>query len=260
MKVLVIGNSHAACLIEAWRNFQPDTPAIEMAFFARGGAAALDGFGCDGARIYASTEAAVAFQSRLGQQSEFAISDYDAIVVVGHELSSFRLVHILNKNHILGWPYPNRLDMPMITEACLKDALTDSLQAANATRILQTVLPAISTQRQKLIALPQPYPSQIILQGAAQSVGFVRVCRAGIGAQCRTLFEAVAAAQMAEIGAVFIPQPAETVAEELLTATGYTEGAKRLYNLSQRQPQTDELHANAAYGALLFQQIMQEIA
>ncbi|WP_225026929.1 hypothetical protein [Xinfangfangia pollutisoli] len=258
MRLLVIGNSHAACLIEAWRGADGAHGATEVDFFARAGTA-LGEFAIEGRRLYAPTAEGRAFQAQLGQKAEFDLAGYDAILVVGHELSGFRLVRILNRNHVLGWPYRNRLDIPVITEPCLRDALDDSLEDITATRLLRQIAPALSADRQRLIALPQPYPSQIILQGKAKSVGFVRLCRAQVGAQCRALFETVAQAHLAGIGAAFLPQPDETVVEGLLTGQDYTLGARRLSDLSQTQPPQDELHANARYGALIWAQVLAEL-
>lgn len=256
MKILVIGNSHAACLIEAWRERQAEHPGVEIDFFARGGAA-QDEYLIDGGRLSAPTEAGAAFQAKLGQKAEFEISAYDRIATIGHGLSAFKLVRILNKNHILGWAYRNEHDLPVITETCLRDALADYLHDCNATRILQRLRPAITTEQQ-LFALPQPYPSEVVLDGPAKAVGFVRLCRAGIAKASQHLYEKVAAAHLKALGATFLPQPGETVAEGVLTARRFTLGANCLYDLNQPQPPQDELHANSAYGGLLLRQILRK--
>ncbi|MBE2278268.1 MAG: hypothetical protein IAE87_18460 [Rhodobacteraceae bacterium] len=254
MKLLVIGNSHAACLIEAWRAVRAEGLGVEMDFFVRGGGA-LREFGFDGRRVFTPNPEFRAFLQRLGQKDEFLLSDYDAIVVIGHELSAFRLVRILNRHHVLGWPYRNRRDLPTITEACLTDALADSLDEINASAILRRIGPV--TAGQKLIVVPQPYPSEIILDHPAKAVGFVRLCRARIGNRCQTLFEVAMQRHVARLGADLLLQPAGTVVHGLLTARAYTAGSARLADLDQRQPVDDILHANALYGGLILAQILE---
>ena len=257
MRVLVIGNSHAACLIEAWRSrgAEPARAAgLAMDFFARAGAA-LTEFACDAGRVFAPTPEGRAFQQRLGQKESFMLADYDSIVVIGHELSIFRLVQIVGRSHVLGWPYDNRPDLAVITRACLRDALADALDATNAARILRQLGPALAATGQRLLAVPQPFPSPAICEGRTKAMHFARICEAGIGPQCRELFNSVAETRMAALGALFLPQPPQTVVDGILTRTAFTTGAKRLVDLTKPQATGDVLHANAAYGALILNDI-----
>ncbi len=254
MKILVIGNSHAACLMEAWRAAGTGGSGVEIDFFVRGGTA-LREFGFDGRRLHAPSPEFRSFLQRLGQKEEFLLPDYDAIVVIGHELSAFRLVRILNRHHVLGWPYRNRRDLPTITGACLTDALADSLDEINASAILRRICPAVAAG-QKLIVVPQPYPSETLLRDPTKYVGFARLCRAQIGARCGTLFETAMHRHAARFGAVLLPQPPGTVAHGLLTVRAYTSGAMKLSDPDRRLPRGDMLHANARYGGLILEQIL----
>lgn len=256
MRVLVIGNSHAACLIEAWRSHDAQAAGgLRMDVFARAGTA-LTEFRIDGGRLFAPTPEGRAFQRRLGQKDDFALADYDSIVVIGHELGIFRLVRIIGRSHVLGWPYDNRPDLAVITRDCLRDALSDALDATNAAGILRQLGPAVAATRQRLLAVPQPFPSRAICEEGTKAISFLRISKAGIGPHCRELFASVAATRMAALGAVFLPQPPQTVVEGILTSDAYTAGARRLVDLTRPQAKSDVLHANSAYGALILDQIL----
>jgi hypothetical protein len=256
MRVLVIGNSHAACVIEAWRMREGQERAdggLQLDFLA-GAGSVLKEFGFDGLRVFALTPKGRAFQRRLGQPDMFVLADYDAIAVIGLELSIFRLVHIVGRNHVLGWDYENRNDLAVITRACLRDALSDAVDATGAAMILRRLGPVAAAKGLRLLAVTQPYPARAILDDA-RGAGFALIARAGIGPQCREMYETVAAARMSALGAGYLPQPQQSVIDDILTDRTFTAGAKRLVDLTKSQPPEDVLHANAAYGASVIDRI-----
>jgi hypothetical protein len=261
VRVLVIGNSHAACVIEAWRLRRDRETAegdLQLDFLARAGSI-VDEVGVDGERLFALTPEGKAFQHRLGQRDSFALAEYDAIAVIGQELSIFHLVGIVGRTHVLGWDYGNRRDFPVITRAALRDALSDAIDDSGAATVLRRLGPVAAARGIGLLAVTQPFPARAILEDA-RGAGIAMIIRAGIGGLCREMYETVAAARMSALGAGFVPQPPQSVVDDILTDRAFTAGAKRLVDLTKSQPKGDVLHANAAYGASVIDLIAKAVA
>lgn len=255
MNILVFGNSHAACVIEAARGSDAAGPH-RVDFLAIGGSGPKGtDYTVEGPCLSVTSERLRAFQARLGQPLAFDLSEYQAVMTVGAEVSPFKLLQIIGRYHVLDWERSNPGDLPTLTEACLGVALHDSIELSTAMQFLDRLNAASALRGQVCGVLCQPAPSERILQRRAQSAAIRRAMRIGIDARARQAFEAACGASAAARGATFLPQQPETLVGGLLTAERFNEGARRLYNLDHRQPGEDLLHANAAYGALMLAQI-----
>ena len=76
MKIFVTGNSHSACLIEAWKQVQDSSPH-QIDFFVRGGSGVKD-YRIDGTRIEAGNDDFRGYLARLGLRDSFDLAEYDA--------------------------------------------------------------------------------------------------------------------------------------------------------------------------------------
>lgn len=255
MRVLVFGNSHAACLMEAWREGVV-CAGHEVAFFVRSGSGVTD-YALNGTRIAAS-EAMASFLERLGLAAEQDLAGFDALVVVASEVSMFPLVQVLNSYRVLEWPERSRAERPALTEAVLRIALSEALMGTSAARLIAD-LRAVPGLADRLIhLLPQPYPSERLMQMGRNpsGAGFRRLLREGLGAQAARVYSEELTRFAGRFGAVLHPQPAESITQDCLTALGYSTKARRLFDLNRHQPQEDILHANLAYGRLVLAQIL----
>lgn len=255
MKVLVFGNSHAACLMEAWREGEV-AAGHEVAFFVRSGSGVTD-YALDGTRIAAS-EAMASFLDRLGLAVEQDLADFDALAVVASEVSMFPLVQVLNTYRVLDWPQGSRAERPALTEAVLRIALSEALMGTSAARLMAHLRAVPGLADRPIHLLPQPYPSERLMQmgRVPAGAGFRRLLREGLGAQAAAVYGEELARFAAKFGAVLHPQPAGTITQDCLTAQAYSTKARRLFDLNRYQPQEDILHANLAYGRLALEQVL----
>lgn len=255
MKVLVFGNSHAACLMEAWREGEV-AAGHEVAFFVRSGSGVTD-YALDGTRIAAS-EAMASFLDRLGLAVEQDLSDFDALAVVASEVSMFPLVQVLNTYRVLDWPQGSRAERPALTEAVLRIALSEALMGTSAARLMAHLRAVPGLADRPIHLLPQPYPSERLMQmgRVPAGAGFRRLLREGLGAQAAAVYGEELARFAAKFGVVLHPQPAGTITQDCLTAQAYSTKARRLFDLNRYQPQEDILHANLAYGRLALAQVL----
>ncbi len=256
MRVLVFGNSHAACVLEAWREGAAGA-GHEVEFLVRSGGG-VAGHRLTGTRISAATEEFAAFLARLGLAAEQDLRGFDVLAIVGSEMSLFHVVQVLNVYRILDWTEAQRDDLPALTEAVLRRAVEEALLASNAGRLLASLRAVPELADMPIRLLPQPFPSERVLGMARAGVGagFKRMVREGTGARAAAVLAEVGQGFAARFGAQFHPQPAETVAHGCLTDAAHSTRARRLVDLGQFQPEGDILHANIAYGRLLLGQIL----
>lgn len=254
MKIFVTGNSHSACLIEAWKQVQESSPH-QIDFFVRGGSGVKD-YRIDGTRIEAGNDDFRGYLARLGLRDSFDLAEYDARVVIGAEISPFLMIAILNKCHVLGWPDPNRRGAQEITERCLQAALADGLRGANGGQMVAALQALPGLGARPMLVVPQPFPSERLRTMGTAGAGFLRAIRGHIAPLAAAGFADVASRTFADLGAHFLPQPEDTTVDFILTPEAFTSRAKRLIDLDKVQPKGDFLHANAAFGARILDQIL----
>jgi len=254
MKIFVTGNSHSACLIEAWKQVQESSPH-QIDFFVRGGSGVKD-YRIDGTRIEAGNDDFRGYLARLGLKDSFDLAEYDARVVIGAEVSPFLMIAILNKCHVLGWPDPNRRGAQEITERCMEAALADGLRASNGGQMVTALQALPGLGARPMLVVPQPFPSERLRTMGATGAGFLRAIRGRIAARTAESFAEVATRTFADLEARFLPQPTDTTVDSIFTPEAFTTRAKRLIDLDKVQPKGDFLHANAAFGNRVLGQIL----
>ena len=255
MKLLVFGNSHAACLIEAWRE-GGQHGAHRVEFFVRSGNG-VEGHAFDGTRISAETAGMRDALARLGLPPAQDLAEFDALAIVASGISLFPTVQALNTYRILEWPPDRRPDAPAITESVLRLATAEALARSNAGRLLARLRQVPGLADIPVHLLPQPFPSERALSmPVAAGAGFKRLIRVNQAAAAAAIFRDEAARLAVRHRAIFHPQPPETVAHHCLTRADHSTGARRLINMDKRQPAADVLHANLAYGRILLRQLL----
>lgn len=256
MRVLVLGDSHAACLIEAWREGGWDS-AHAVAFFARPAGRPFAHV-VEGGRISAGSEEFAGFLAGLGQAAAHDLAVQDAVAVVGCGVSVFPMVQVLNLYRVLGWTEraPDA-EMPAISEAVLRTAMAEALDASVAARMVADLRSDPAMAGKTIHLLPQPFPSERVMTvGGVAGAGVRRLVRRGLGrAVCDVYLEEVERFA-GRLGVELHVQPPETMRQGCLTAEAFTEGARRLINLEMPQRKEDILHANAGFGRLMLQQIL----
>jgi len=253
MKTLVLGNSHVACVIQAWRQ-SPFSNGREMSFFVKSGG--LSEFTVSGSEISAASSDFSSFLERLSLPKTVDLATFDTIALVGSELSIFHVVNILNRYRVLDWPMRQDLATPALTEGVLRLALSEALNQSNGGRILKLLRGIPQLADKKIAVLPQPFPSERALGSKGSGIGFRRLIKHRAAKPAAAIFSEELFALCNRYGAVYQPQPRSTITHDCLTVNHFTEAARRLINLEQVQPVDDIIHANVAYGNLLVDQIL----
>jgi hypothetical protein len=256
MRVLVLGDSHAACLIEAWRK-GGWAGGHEVDFFARPAGRPYAHVIANG-RIAAGSEAFAGFLAGLGQAAAHDLAAQDAVVIVGCGVSLFPLVQVLNVYRVLGWTERRVVeDMPALSEAVLRVAVAEALDASGAARMAAELRADPAMAGKTIHLLPQPYPSErLMTAGGMTGAGVRRLVRRGLGIAMGDVFLEEVERFAMRSGVHLHVQPPETVRRGCLTAEPFTLGARRLVNLEMAQPKEDILHANAEFGRLMLRQVL----
>lgn len=261
MNLLLFGDSHAACLIEAWRSggWPPDW---QMHFFVRPGSGPPE-HALSGTRITADTPSFRQVLERLGQPAEHDLAAQDAFVIVGGGVSLFPVVQVLNTYDVLDWGGAvGRDGRPALTSSILRLAVDEAFAASPAARLMADLrsLPGLAGRRIHL--MPQPFPSERVLtdRSAPVGAGLRRMARLGLAAPAAALFQAATEQLALRFDAILHPQPAETITHHAFTTLAHTTDARRLVNLDLPQRKTDILHANQSYGRITLQGLAAALA
>ena len=261
MNILVFGDSHAACLIEAWRSggWPSDW---RMQFFVRPGSGPPEHV-LTGTRITAATPSFRQVLDRLGQPAEHDLAAQDALVIVGGGVSLFPVVQVLNTYDVLDWGGQiGRDGRPTLTSTVLRLAVDDALRASSAGRLMAELRSLPGLAHQPIHLMPQPFPSERVLtdRSAPAGAGLRRMARLGLAARAAALFQAATEQLARSFDATLHPQSAQTITRDAFTTLAFTTEARRLVNLDQPQRKTDILHANQSYGQIALQGLATALA
>lgn len=259
-RICFFGNSHLAALREAWVTDPGRWPGIEAQFIGAHKDLLLQ-TRLEGSVLHPDSRAASDAFARLGGVGSVDLAGFDHIVVTGCMVS---LPQAANTYRDARWPgLPSLSSEPDLAKMApvlmSRAAAQATVEAAIARRLgprfVRHVRPATDVP---IWLTSQPRVSAVVRKRAHPAARSQRIAlRNGDGAALSALFEAAAARAVEQAGATFLPQPAQTIAHDILTDLPYVEGAKRLTARGdQPQPPTDIMHANAAYGALVLDQII----
>ncbi|MFC4730867.1 hypothetical protein ACFO5Z_04780 [Salipiger abyssi] len=260
MKLCVIGDSHVAMLMAALRDAGPGAP--EVIWFAKPGLAEGEA-ALEGSRLCARDPDLVTRLESLGTPPEVDLDGVDAVVFVGGTVSAFGAVRLLQGHRVSGWPSARALiaaadtpsaaplKQPLISERAYLAALEGVIRESVTHRLVTGLREASAVP---VCVVPQPLPSEAILETEKKYPVFKRVARHGDGpAVAASLIAAHERAFAGLSGVTVFRQPEESIAQGFLTARAYTRDAVRL--TAGAMPRDDVLHAGPALGALYLARI-----
>lgn len=248
MKLCVIGNSHVAMLVQATREAAPE--GLDLTFFARQGRGP-EGVRLKGTEMFALHKALQQSLARMGMPDRVDLATFDGFVLVAMTASVFSMSGMVSSHAVHGWGN-NEDERPLMSRAALEASLRTSIVDNIAHRMLRKIR---RVSDKPVLLVPQPFPAEAAIAPGTRFPALREIHDRGIGPQ------AVAALRNAHVdvfgdmaGVHLLTQPDDTVVQGFLTAEPFTRGAGRL-NPEGRQPEDDLLHANAAYGRHVLDQI-----
>ncbi len=258
-RLCFFGNSHVAALRSGWMEHPGAWPSLSAQFVGAHKGLLLETENKNGTLTPTTRNASDAF-AKLGGGTGVDLAAFDAFVIAGCQVALSRVTTLYRD---LRWP-----DLPSLhTSENLAEmtAVLGSQAAALATltytlnaRLGLQFLRHLREMTDKPIYLTsQPRASAALRSMKDPNTASHRaILRAGDAAAVSDLFETAAARITADFGGIFLPQPADTIEDHILTAKPFMTGAKRLTeHMDAAQPKEDLRHGNAAYGAKVISQL-----
>lgn len=250
MKLCLIGDSHAAMLIAAHRQ----APADEtIAIFAKPGLCDAD-VTIQGSCLHARSPEMVDRLAGTETPTALDLTDFDAVVIAGLAPSAFAAVRLQQDHTVAGWPSGDKALNKALRDGVLGKArplITRSAYAAALTALTDTSLGTRMARAAPcpVAIVPQPFPSDALLQSDDAYPIFRRVVRQGDGA---ALAQDLTAAHRAVFDPLphvtYLLQPKESLSNGCLTQAAFMRGGPRLSEGSA-QDAGDVLHGNIQLGA-----------
>lgn len=257
-KLHIFGNSHLAAIKDGFEHFHGRWPELDATFVG----AHKDGLAevaCENGVLTPLSDNAIEDFERLAGLSSVDLSSTDAIVIVG---AGFAPVRAAMLYHRARWaelpsvqvnPAPSP-DWVLVSKPAFSAMLQAKLMDEVAGRLIRIIKRDLDVP---IFLVSQPRTTTRIMDITKHRLDIVRkAVLAGDSAALSAVYETNAQAAAATLDVTYIPQMPQTITQDMLTAEPYSKGAIRLAKLGRfSQPKEDVLHANAAYGKIVFDQI-----
>lgn len=259
LRLCFLGNSHVACVRQAWQTEAGRWPGISPLFVGAHRNLLLETAEVAGRLVPTSDGTARAF-SELAGIDHVDLTAFDAFVVTGCLVSLGCIANLYRDARWLDLPsiaiHDDLASEPavLMSDAAVQMTAEDILSRRLGLRVAQHLR---GMTNQPIVVTSQARVSAVIEQAHRPGVrAHHAALKAGDGASLSALFDSCATRACRDAGAAFLPQPRRTIAKDILTARAFMDGAVRLTaDGNSPQPHRDITHANARYGAAVLDQI-----
>lgn len=255
-RLLLLGNSHTAALRIALRDDPGRWPDLRVTVLAMPGAA-LGALTLAGGRLVARDDSARHSMEYYNGMTELALQGFDAVAVIGG--LNFHAVTALQDSH-RSPDFPSVMGggaCPLVStgmmDAMIRRHIADSVA-------LYTIRLLAGQDCGAVLFMDEAFPSADCWQDAARFDPYIAMAERGDAAAfharyLRILHEALGR------DATYLPQPAQTIAEQVFTGPEWMRGSIRMQpRWDVRHEDTDFGHTNPAYGAHQADQIARALA
>ena len=263
LRLCFLGNSHVAALREAWTGRGDRWPGVEAHFVGAHKDLLLKTALRDGHLEPASAAAAHAFDT-LSCVPSVDMAGYDAFVLTGCLVSlhnatlTYRDARWVGLPSLSGSPDLAAGPQRLLSYAAARASVVSGLSSRLGVRLAAHLRPM--TDRPIYLTSQPRVKATIKARPRAAARVHNTILENGDAAEVSALYEDAAERAMAEVGALYLPQPPQTIEDHILTAERYMTGAKRLTAAGRAaQPSEDITHANAAYGRLVIGQVISRV-
>lgn len=252
MTVWIVGNSHAASLLSAYRAEEGRWPALDAEFSITPGRNAPNFTAREG-RLVPRPNSRMQSTRRDAEVDGIDVAAADAVVVSAVGISAARTDHLergthpLNLAALLGWPEPGVPGAQPISRQAFGELIRESVIASGA---FQAARDAARLCRGPILLQPVPRPSAAVL--AEPGWPLVRHFGREAGA-IYAEFAGIVDTVIAEAAATLGPRVV-LLRQEALAIDGHG------YMREEYGRPGDPWHANAAYGALVLDAVCHALA
>ena len=257
-QIHIFGNSHLAAVQDGHKQFAGRWPEFEPVFIG----AHKDGLAevaCEGGILKPISADAIEDFDRLAGVSEVDLRDSAAIVIIGAGFGPVRAATIYHRARWAALPSVQANPDPspewfLVSKPAFSAMLQAKLLEEAAGRLIRILKRDIDVP---IFLVSQPRATTRILDLTKHRLDIVRTAvLGGDGPALSDMYEANAVTLCAALGVSYVGQNPGTITQDFLTAEPFSKGAIRLAKLGRfSQPKEDVLHANAAYGKVVLDQV-----
>jgi hypothetical protein len=228
-KVCVIGDSHAAALTLGWPSIKSAFPDLAFTWFAAN-ETLYDGLVLADGKLMATTQELIERFEYTSRGLRAIAGDYDLYLLCGLKLAP-QQAFVARKEY---WSRHGAIPVAAFKTE-IPEAIEAELRNSAAARML-AMLRTIASAPIGAIAIPRPHSFDEPRALAPAAIRRLRLLADAFETACRRVAE--------EHGAIFLPQPAETLADDNAM------GSKSVFAARPKED-PDRGHKNAAYGAIV---------
>lgn len=241
MRVLVLGNSHAATLRLGFPAIAMAYPGVALSFWGLPGAAfGKARVGADG-RMAADASDALSLRkvTSWNETETVDLTAYDRVFLVGLRYGYRPALQLMRRLQPLDWGRRDRAQG--VSEGFLRASVRGLIDASLAEQTARTPFD------ERFVALAAPYPAASVTVVDGQLYEPITAVVSGLprAADLCALYEDELTAAHAAAGLAFVPQPARTVSAPFLSDPAFL-----------AEPARDGRHMNADYGLAAFADLM----
>jgi len=252
MRVAVLGNSHLAAFKLGWDALaavgDPLAHEVTPVFFGapREGLKHIRQEG--GVILPTRKDIAEGFERMSGGQRDIRLAEYDAVLLVGLNVNIKRVLRFY-RSHV--WFGMAGVDGKcMVPRRFMREFLVERF---GDTLMANTLRKLREGTNAPIVAVAEPFWASWVrdaeARGDAADYGWDEAIRAGDAAALGAVFRETVTAALGG-AAIFVPQPPETVEDEILTRAAFNKDASRL--ISGEGGGTDAAHMNGEFGRVLW--------
>lgn len=265
-KCLFIGNSHIRAIRDALEATPDRWAGLEVDTFGFRGAALPEVEVAHGHLRATGNFAKQQFESLNNGHRQWAITGYDAIIVVGFD---FKPLDVVALSRAAVWPgLPSltqaediaTMRQTMMSRAAAKATIDASLDGCDAAKLVRGLRAEVDTPV-FLVACPRLNQRAKWVADVPRFFGHGRAIKQGDAEELDLLWEQAARQVSRRIGARYLAQPRQTIAENILTRRKFmADGEVMVPTVNGPKKVPDLTHANADYGALMLQKLVTKLA
>lgn len=240
IRVLVLGNSHAATVRLGFPAIAEAFPQVQLGFWGLpGDAFGKARVGGDGRMAADASDKLSLRKVTLWNESDTVdLAAYDRIFLVGLRHGYRPALQLMRRLHPLDWG--RRARSRGVSTGFLRASVRGLIDASLAEQSARTPFDA------RFVALPAPYPAtSVTAEGPLYEPITAAVTTLPHARDLCAIYEDEIAAAHSAAGLAFVPQPAQTIAAPFLSDPAYLADALR-----------DGRHMNAEYGLAGFAALM----
>lgn len=246
----ILGNSHAGAIKLGWDDIAAEYPGWNTVFFGAHFDHWPDARVTDATLTFASADAQAMCRFTSGGLDHVDFRRYSAFAIVALDLQPAHQVRLFGKHRLSGMGAPAS---HLFSRNCMRETVLASMRNTVAMGLARTVRSASDAP---VVMIAAPLPSESISELPAGTFPLQeKIANPELQAELQPVWRAAARAVAAENGALFLPQPKETLSDhDCFTRHEYALEAVSLEG--KTKPKVDMFHMGRRYGAAVTRSLL----